>query len=117
MKIIRELIIKTESEFNNYVEQVVEILTVVLNDPYQGVRKEGCGIVVLLAKWNAKSLGFFGDTVVKALLPCLGHRHSAVRVMGLEVRVLIFIIGVKICNDCEFRRIRFKYIAIMEFNL
>lgn len=84
LKLLKQVVLKTLSDFNNYVEHAVEILKVVLSDPYQGVRKEACCIVELLAISNSKALGMFGDSIVKSVLPCLGHRHSAVRIMGLQ---------------------------------
>jgi dynein assembly factor 5 len=95
LKLLKELIIKTESDFNNYVEHVVEILKVVLLDSYQGVKKEACGIVELLSKSNSKALGMFGDSIVKSVLPCLGHRHSAVRIMGLQALKAAMIVNLE----------------------
>ncbi len=73
------------NEFNNYVEFAVNVLKRTLVDPYHGVRKEACRLVVSLGQWNAKALGLFGDVIVKSILSCLGHRHSLVRISGLGV--------------------------------
>jgi dynein assembly factor 5 len=84
LKLLKTIILKTNTNYNNYVEHSVDILKVVLSDAFQGCRKEACAIVELLAQYNSKALGLFGDALVKAVLPCIGHRHSAVRILGLQ---------------------------------
>lgn len=95
LKLIKQIVLKTLADFNNYVEHAVEILHVVLSDTFQGVRKEACSIVEILAKSNSKALGMFGDSVVKSVLSCLGHRHSAVRIMGLQALKSAMIVNIE----------------------
>jgi dynein assembly factor 5 len=99
LKLLRTIVSKTMSDYNNYVEHAVDILKVVLSDPYQGCRKEACAIVELLAQYNDKALGMFGDSIVKAVLPCVGHRHSAVRILGLQALKAAMIVNLDGLDD------------------
>ncbi|KAI8854501.1 armadillo-type protein [Chytridium lagenaria] len=66
------------------VDEAVKILGRTLLDPYPEVKKESCKLAICIAKHAPKATGLHSSTLCKAILPCLLHRHSAVRIMGLK---------------------------------
>ena len=85
VKIFLKLVQSSQEGFAPFVDDTVKILARTLADPYQEVRKVSCKIVAQLALTNPRPLAFHGAAVAKAIVPCLHHRHSSVRILGIQV--------------------------------
>ncbi|KAI8811252.1 armadillo-type protein [Cladochytrium replicatum] len=67
-----------------FADEYIRTLLKALLDPYPDIRKESCRLVVKISAYAPKALSYAGDAVPKALLACLVHRHSSVRIEGLQ---------------------------------
>ncbi|KAI9203339.1 armadillo-type protein [Polychytrium aggregatum] len=91
-KLLRQLLEATKLEYSPFVDSTVEILARVLADPFPDVKKEACKVVTLLSEHCRRILAYHGGAIAKAIVPCLHHRHSAVRISGLvalEAAILV----------------------------
>ncbi|KAI8810018.1 armadillo-type protein [Cladochytrium replicatum] len=67
-----------------FADEYIRILLKTLVDPYPEIRKESCRLIVKISSYAPKALSYAGDAVPKALLASLVHRHSSVRIEGLQ---------------------------------
>lgn len=83
-----------------FVDDVVGIIQRIVNDPYPEVKKESCKLVVKLCSFCPRQIHYHGQTLSKAILPALGHRHSAVRLAALQAIQKTLLVNVEGLNDC-----------------
>ncbi|KAG0623087.1 hypothetical protein M758_3G148000 [Ceratodon purpureus] len=64
----------------NIIDPLHRIVTVTLNDHFHEVKKSACSVLVTTANRNPNAFGNKTGVLLKALVPCLSHSHSRVRI-------------------------------------
>ncbi|RKO91223.1 armadillo-type protein [Blyttiomyces helicus] len=70
--------------FALFIESCARILIKTFEDPFPDVKKASCKLLMVLAKANPIQMKYQGEALAKAIVPCLQHRHSGVRTIGLQ---------------------------------
>ena len=86
LKLVQGLGSLVSSHFAPFVQETCGIISKTLADPFPDVKKESCKIIMKLCELNARQVALEGAAIVKALIPCLKHRHSNVRTVALQVQ-------------------------------
>ncbi|KAL7753746.1 hypothetical protein RI367_000677 [Sorochytrium milnesiophthora] len=66
------------------VDDAVSVLSKTLLDPYPDVRKLSCSVAAQLARDAPHKTRLYAEQLCKCIVPSLQHRHSAVRVAGIQ---------------------------------
>lgn len=68
------------------VDKALDILQLAIRDTSPDVQKRGGNTLTELAKHHRKEVAFAGERPMRMILDLLHHKHSALRVIGLQVR-------------------------------
>jgi dynein assembly factor 5 len=83
-----------ESSLRAYVDELVNLLRTLSMDPHGPVVQEACIAIGELCN-NAKELVFhYTESLGRSLLTALVHKHSKVRIAGLDALRRLFYVGV-----------------------
>jgi dynein assembly factor 5, axonemal len=100
VKILRELIVKMQLRFSPFVDDAVQIISKTLLDSYQEIKKESCLVVESLCDTVPQAVALHGGAISKAVLVCVKHKHSNVRIVGLKSLARALLVDASAIDDC-----------------
>eukprot|EP00826_Nyctotherus_ovalis_P023202 TRINITY_DN1784_c0_g8_i2.p1 TRINITY_DN1784_c0_g8~~TRINITY_DN1784_c0_g8_i2.p1 ORF type:complete len:875 (+),score=299.36 TRINITY_DN1784_c0_g8_i2:535-3159(+) len=94
-ELMRVLVSTTEEvALRSFVDETVNILRALAMDPHGPVVQEACAAIGELAVHAKETVFHFSEVLARALLTALVHKHSKVRLAGIEALKKLMYVGV-----------------------